>query len=214
MSRTTSLLALVWLAGAAGCERVIDVGGEATQGVGFDAGAADGSSEVPPSDEPDPIFGSSATHEQFEQFARDISGRWYGIVTREPEEQPIRVELDFVPGDSGIRGEYFAVCTDGDHCEPFGSGSGGEGRYGLKHLEASDTNVGAAIGFLAWHDDGDDEQISFREMLLQRDGGVLSFRFNPSLPGPSGERTAILVRTKPVMPDDDGGTHPTDGGGL
>jgi hypothetical protein len=205
-----SLLALFWLAGMAGCERVTDVGGEAS-GTGFDAGSTDAGAADP--FRPDPVYGPSATREQFEKFAREISGRWYGIVTRPVSEEALEIELDFQPDEALTQGAFYVMCMQDQRCEPFGFGSSGEGRYTLRHLTADKKPW--ALGFLQWRDSQDRiRQTSFTEMLLEDNRGdkILSFLFTPSS-GPLEQRKAILVRTKP-LPSGDGGTQPSDGGSL
>jgi hypothetical protein len=206
-----SIFAVLALAGVCGCERVVGVGGLSDGGV--DAGVDASSDAASDAYMPDPIFGPAATREQFEQFARDISGRWYGIVTRQNQEEAVRVELDFVPNEKLTEGAFYVVCTQSDRCDPFGFRNLDEGHYLLKHLEADGPNVGAAMGVLAWAERGDEARISFQKMLLQRAGEVLSFRFSLAFPLPPEERTAILVRTMP-SPIDDGGPGSRDGGPL
>lgn len=212
MSRVSSLLAVLSLATAPACERVIDVGGAGD--LGIDAGADASTDASVDAFMPDPIFGPGATPEQVEAFARALSGRWYGIVTRQNEQQAISVELDFAPDEELIQGGFYFVCTDSEPCNPFGEWASAEGSYYLKHLLAAEGGgVGAATGLLVWREHHDEEQVSFREMLLQRGGEVLSFRFTAlvydEIRGPRAEeRTAVVVRTKPS----DAGVN--DGGPL
>jgi hypothetical protein len=121
----------------------------------------------------------SLDREVFDELADGIVGDWRGV-TAGFEMLGSPFNLRFTRGATADTGTFTVHCLEADRCVPFGAveGDRSSGRYRLFYADAAE----GGQGNFSWEMIVDAEQsMTFRSLLLQREGSVLFFIID--LPG-------------------------------